>query len=367
MRILIADDDPAFRHLLEEILVKWGYEVIVTRDGNEAWQALRAEGAPQVAILDWMMPEMDGLEVCRKVRKEVQEPYTYIILLTSQHRDEDLVLGMEAGADDYITKPLKADELRVRLNAGKRMIGLQNELAARVSDLEAANRDLESFSYSVSNDLLKSLMSIGDYARSIQDVSCNKNDKNDEQCRNYSKRIYDKTKHLGKIIGIMHDFFRPMRIDLHREAIDLSEMAGNTAEKLRMTKPERRVTFRITDGIKVDADRNLLQMALNNLLGNAWKHTGKCEEAVIEFGMREVEGKTAYFVRDNGTGFDIEHADRLFKPFRPLPGTEEFAGDGIGLATVERIIRRHGGKVWAEGEPGKGATFYFTLSGDKAV
>ena len=299
-----------------------------------------------------------------KSGKKLQGPYTYIILLTSQHRDEDLVTGMEAGADDYIIKPLKTEELRVRLTAGKRMIELQNELAARASDLEAANRDLESFSYTVSNDLLKSLMSIGDNAKAIQDLVCGKED---EPCRSYSQQIYQKTRHLAELIGVMNDFFRPMRIELHREAIDLSEMAGKTAEKLRITKPERRVSFRIADGIKGNADRNLLQMALNNLLGNAWKHTGKREEAVIEFGVTEAEGGPAYFVRDNGTGFDMAHADRLFQPFRPLPGTEEFAAEGIGLATVDRVIRRHGGRVWAEGEPDKGATFYFTLGGDRTV
>jgi len=360
MKILIAEDEPAFRHLLEDTLTRWGYEVVVSRDGNEAWQALNVEGAPRLAIIDWMMPGLDGLEICRRIRKERRDPYTYVILLTSQQRDQDLVTGMEAGADDYITKPLKTDELRVRLNAGKRMIELQNELAARAADLEAANRDLESFSYTVSNDLLKSLLAIGDNAKAIQDRVCVKEE---EQCKSYTRRIYDRTRHLAETINIMHDFFRPMRIDLQRETIDLSVMARNEAENLRKKNPARRVTFLIADGIKVNADRNLLQMTLNNLLNNAWKHTGKREEAVIEFGLTEVDGKSACFVRDNGTGFDMVHADKLFKPFRPLPGTEEFVSDGIGLATVERIIRRHGGRVWAEGEPEKGATFYFCIDG----
>jgi two-component system sensor histidine kinase/response regulator len=358
MKILIAEDDPAFRQLLEEILVKWGYEVAATRDGNEAWQALKAVDAPRLVILDWMMPGMDGLEICRKVRKERPEPYTYIIMLTSQQRDEDLVTGMEAGADDYLAKPLKTNELKVRLNAGRRLIELQNELAAHASDLEAANKDLEAFSYAVANDLLKSLLSIGEYARSIQDIYCSKMD---EQCRTYTHQIYEKTKKLGHLIGIMNDFFRPNRVELHPETIDLSKMAAKTAEKLRMTKPERRVKFRIIDGIMANGDRNLLQMVLDNLFDNAWKHTVKREEAFIEFGFTEVEGKVAYFVRDNGTGFDMAYADKLFKPFQSLPGTEEFRVEGIGLATVERIIRRHGGRVWAEGEPGKGATFYFSI------
>lgn len=137
MRILIADDDPAFRDLLKERLAKWGYDVVVAEDGNEAWQALQADDAPSLAVLDWMIPGMDGIEVCRRVRKEKEEPYTYIILLTSQQRDEDIVAGMEAGADDYITKPFKHNELRVRLRAGRRIIELQNELLAAREILQA--------------------------------------------------------------------------------------------------------------------------------------------------------------------------------------------------------------------------------------
>ena len=365
MKVLIAADEPTFRHLLEEILANWGYEVIVARDGNEAWQALQGEEAPRLAILDWRMPGLEGVEVCRRLRQEVPEPYTYIILFTSQGREEDLVTGMEAGADDYITKPLKASELRVRLNAGRRLVELQNELfsahealAARAADLEGANRDLAAFSYAVSGNLLKSLQAISTHAHAIKELACCKKD---EQCSTHTKRIYDRTRNLGELVGIMHDFFRPTRVELHRESLDLSAMARETTDRLQATKPERRVSFRIVEGVTVDGDRNLLKVVLGNLFDNAWKHTSRREEAVIEFGVTEVEGKTACFVRDNGMGFDMTHADKLFAPFQRLPGTEKFPGPGIGLATVERIIRRHSGRVWAEGKPGKGATFYFTL------
>ncbi|HET7238851.1 MAG TPA: response regulator [Terrimicrobiaceae bacterium] len=359
MRILIAEDDPAFRRFLKEILVNWGYEVVVAEDGNEAWQALKSRDAPRLAILDWMMPEISGVEICRKVRQELQKPYTYIILLTALQQEQDLVTGMEAGADDYIIKPIKTNELRVRLNAGRRIIDLQNEVATHVAELEVANKDLESFSYTVSTDLLKSLMSIGDNAHAIREMICNKQD---EQCISYARRIYEKTKHLGELIGVMHDFFRPTRSELHRETIDLSKMAGDTAKKLQRTKPDRRVKFRITEGIMANGDRGLLQVVLHNLLDNAWKHTVEREEAVIEFGAKEFAGRQACFVRDNGVGFDLADAGKLFKPFQLLPGTEEFAGKGIGLATVDRIVRRHGGKIWAEGVPGQGACFWFTLS-----
>jgi two-component system cell cycle response regulator len=142
LKILIAEDDPVSRRILEAKLVKWGYEVLVTSNGDEAWRALQADDAPTLAILDWMMPGMDGVEICRKVRKDDREPYTYLILLTSLHRDEDLVTGMEAGADDYITKPFKASELKVRLRAGRRIIDLQNELIeAREALREQATHD----------------------------------------------------------------------------------------------------------------------------------------------------------------------------------------------------------------------------------
>jgi diguanylate cyclase (GGDEF)-like protein len=137
MKILIAEDDPAFRHLLEETLSRWGYEAVVARDGNEAYQILLSENAPKLAILDWKMPGMEGIEICRKIRKDADDYYTYIILLTSQQRDEDLVIGMEAGADDYIIKPFKLNELRVRLRAGRRIIELQNELLAAREILRA--------------------------------------------------------------------------------------------------------------------------------------------------------------------------------------------------------------------------------------
>jgi diguanylate cyclase (GGDEF)-like protein len=142
MRILIADDDSVSRRLLEAKLVKWGYDVIETRDGNGAWEALQGEEPPRIAILDWMMPGIDGVEICRSMRREAREPYTYIILLTALHRDEDIVTGLEAGADDYITKPFKTNELKVRLRAGIRIVELQNELIeAREALRERATHD----------------------------------------------------------------------------------------------------------------------------------------------------------------------------------------------------------------------------------
>ena len=165
---------------------------------------------------------------------------------------------------------------------------------------------------------------------------------------------------MNRLIDTLLRFSCVTRVEIRRVTIDLSTMSKDVATELELAEPERRVTFRIAEGIKADGDAGLLRVVLDNLIGNAWKYTGMREGAVIEFGVTEVDGKPACFVRDNGPGFDMAFADKLFIPFQRLPGTE-VEGHGIGLATVERIVRRHGGRVWAEGEPGKGATFYFTL------
>jgi signal transduction histidine kinase len=167
---------------------------------------------------------------------------------------------------------------------------------------------------------------------------------------------------MNQMIDALLNFSLMAHAQLSRGRVDLSSMAKAVAAELQGTKAARRVTFQIAEGISTDGDPSLLRVVLDNLLANSWKYTVKQEKAVIEFGVKEIDGVPAYFVRDNGAGFDKTDAEKLFLPFQRLPGAEECKGFGIGLATVERIIRRHGGKIWAEGEPGKGACFYFTLA-----
>ena len=161
--------------------------------------------------------------------------------------------------------------------------------------------------------------------------------------------------------AVLLKFSSLAHVETHREAVDLSALAHVVAAELKLAESERRITFLIAAGVSAYVDADLLRVALNNLFGNAWKFTAMREEGIIEFGTTEVDGKPAWFVRDNGIGFDMADTGRLFVPFQRLPGAEQCRGFGIGLATVERIIRRHGGRIWAEGEPGMGATFYFTL------
>ncbi|ABQ27534.1 PAS domain S-box protein [Geotalea uraniireducens] len=251
------------------------------------------------------------------------------------------------------------NDITARKRAEEEVEILNTNLAARAFELETANRELEAFSYSVSHDLRKPLTVINGYCQIIQE-SCGNN--LNAQCQGYLQEINDGTLSMNQLIDALLNFSRLAHIEPRRETIDLSAMAHEVAEELKLVEPGRRVTFLITDGVSADGDAGLLRVVLDNLLGNAWKYTGTRDEGIIEFGTTKVDGKPACFVRDNGAGFDMADADKLFAPFQRLPGTDEFRGHGIGLATVERIIQRHGGRVWAKGEPGKGATFYFTLS-----
>jgi light-regulated signal transduction histidine kinase (bacteriophytochrome) len=166
---------------------------------------------------------------------------------------------------------------------------------------------------------------------------------------------------MSKLIDTLLDFSRLSRSNIVREKVDLSGLVTEIAAELRLTAPERRVSFNIAKGITAYGDVNLLRIVLANIIGNAWKFSANNEKAIIEFGMTECDGKPAHFVRDNGVGFDMAQMDDLFTPFHRLHCREGFAGHGIGLATVRRIIQRHGGRVWAVGKPDEGATFFFTL------
>jgi PAS domain S-box-containing protein len=248
-------------------------------------------------------------------------------------------------------------DISVRRQLEEKLEILHTDLAARSAELEAANIELEAFSFSVSHDLRSPLTAINGYCQVIQKLCGNSLD---EQSRGYIQQIFDGTLRMSRLIDTLLNFSRVTRIELSNDKIDLSKMAEEVALELKMSGPERRVTFRIAAGITAFGDTVLVRVVLDNLIGNAWKYTGSREGAVIEFGVTEVQGKPACFVRDNGPGFDMAIADKLFIPFQRLPGNA-VEGNGIGLATVERIVRRHGGRIWAESKQGEGATFYFIL------
>jgi PAS domain S-box-containing protein len=236
---------------------------------------------------------------------------------------------------------------------------LNRNLSERAAELEIVNKELEAFDYTVAHDLRQPLNLLNSYCQVITTLC---GDQLQEECRGYLKDSYNVTLRMNRLIEALLNFSRLGHVEPHRESVDLSSLAREVAGSLAQTGPERQVDFRIAEGLVANGDPSLLQVVLDNLFGNAWKYTSVRGQAVIEFGVREIDLVPTYFVRDNGAGFDMTDAEKLFYPFQRLPGAETSRGFGIGLATVERIIRQHGGKVWAESELDKGASFYFTLS-----
>ncbi len=225
-------------------------------------------------------------------------------------------------------------------------------------ELEMVNKELEAFSYSVSHDLRAPLRAIHGFAQAaIEDYG----DRLDEVGMDYLERIVRSAERMGQLIDDLLSLSRLSQKDLNIGMVDLSTIAQEVVKELRERDPCRTVEFRIADGLVAECDADLVKIVLDNLLGNAWKFTASKDHAVIEFGAIRQNGETVYFVRDNGVGFDMRYAEKLFMPFQRLHG-EEFEGTGIGLATVARVIYRHGGRIWAEGVPNAGATFFFTLS-----
>ena len=234
----------------------------------------------------------------------------------------------------------------------------RGELARSNAELIAANKELEAFTYSVSHDLRAPLRAIDGFSQALlEDYS----DRLDSAGRGHLERVRHAAQRMSGLIDDMLNLSRVTRCELHREKLDLSAMAKLIAADLQEAEPGRRVEFVIANGLTAVGDPQLLRAAMENLLRNSWKYTSGHATARIEFGKTDKKGKHSFIIRDDGAGFDPRYADRLFGAFQRLHTTKEFSGTGVGLATVQRIIHRHGGEIWAEGAVEKGATFYFTL------
>ena len=251
-----------------------------------------------------------------------------------------------------------ARDISDRKNAEQELRQQAQLLDFNNTQLEAANKELEAFSYSVSHDLRAPLRGIDGFSQALlEDYS----DKLDEEGKNNLNRVRAASQRMGHLIDDMLNLSRVTRVEFRREQVDLQTVANLVVAELRKAQPGREVEFVVADGLVAEVDARLLRIVLDNLLGNAWKFTVKQAKPRVEFGCTDDDGNRTYFVRDNGCGFDMTFSGKLFGAFQRLHAMSEFPGTGIGLATVQRVIRRHGGRVWAEAAPGKGATFFFTL------
>ncbi len=393
VKILLVDDQPENLLSAGAVLDVLGEEVVKATSGREALLHL-LDHEFAVILLDIMMPEMDGFETAALIRQRERSRDTPIIFLTALGASEEhMRRGYDLGAVDYITKPFVPEILRSKVSAfvelhrktlllaqqskllesrnaelqgamerssqaEEEITALNRHLERQLTQLAEMNRELEAFSYTVSHDLRAPLSRIGGFSRALLDFHA---DQLDPTGRLYLERIDHSAARMCELVEDLLNFSRLARSDLSEEEVDLSALAAAIDAELRSREPDRQVQFLNPPGLSAWGDPALLRAALLNLLENAWKYTRKHATACIEFGIIQTSGGSVYFVRDDGAGFEMADAERLFRPFERLHKDSEFAGTGIGLATVERVIRRHGGRVWAEGEIERGATFYFAL------
>jgi DNA-binding response OmpR family regulator len=383
-KILAVDDSPTYLQEVASALTGEGYDVILAHSGEEALEHLEVQRVDCI-LLDLLMPGIGGQATCRRIRSSPALRDVPLIMLTAVEDRQSMIEGLAAGADDYIAKSGEFQVLKARVRAQIRRRQFEDEnrrireqllrtemeaaearaaraiaetRAALLDELRRKNKELEAFSYSVSHDLRAPLRSIQGFS-TILLQDCGDTLKPDN--RETLGRIIAASNRMDQLIEGLLNLSRLTRAELRREPVDLSRLGREVVEELRQSNGARDVECVIPDRLTAAGDPTLLRLVLQNLLGNAWKFTRQRGRARIELGVAEESGESVYFVKDNGAGFDMAHADGLFSPFQRLHPATDFPGIGIGLATVQRIVDRHGGRVWADGAPGQGATMYFTL------
>jgi signal transduction histidine kinase len=369
VNILVVDDDSTKRFALKTILAPLGENVVEASSGADGLrQLLRQEFA--VVLLDVRMPMMDGFETAQLIRQRPRSELTPIIFVTALDQAEtDMGRGYDLGAVDFVFAPVVPAILRAKVAVFVELYRAQQELRRYRSQLEvlveerttaltAINRELEAFSYSVSNDLRAPLLAFDGMSKALLDDYGNKLDK---KAKDYLQRMRRASQRMTSVFDGLQSLFRLTSGEIHREPVDITGLSKEVVREIRAEEPRRKVKVEIAEGMRGSGDKRLVRILLANLLNNAWKFTASEQEPTIEVGTEIVDGESRVFVRDNGVGFDMIYVHRLFGAFQRLHSQSDFEGAGIGLATARRIINRHGGRIWAEGAVGEGATFYFVL------
>lgn len=406
MKVLVVDDSRNDRKIIRYNFEWHGCEVLEASNGKQGLELAAAE-KPDLIVSDCLMPVMDGFQFLHEIKKfqgTKTIPFIFYSAVYTGSREAELAASL--GARAFLAKPMRPEELwdevgrllaaepageaveqkpwpeeeflknYSQLVAGKleekvreltetneSLLRLNSELERRVvertSQLEAANRELDMFSYSISHDLRAPLRHLEGFSQALIDEYATKLNHTGKE---YLERLRKSARRLTDMIDALLELSRHTRGKLVKESVDITSIAKEVAAQLARSQPERKVSMEVAEGMMVRGDTRLLRVVLEQVIGNAWKFTEpRGDEALVEVFPAELEGRPACAVRDNGVGFQMEYADKLFSPFQRLHAQDEFPGRGIGLAIARRIITRHGGKIEAQAELGKGATFTFSV------
>ena len=373
-RILIVDDEQPQMKALCDTLKNHEYETTGFSSGKDALAALRIAKF-DLLLADLMMPEMSGIELLQAAQE--YDPFLVGIIMTGQGTIETAVQAMRTGALDYVLKPFKLSAVlpvlaralavhRLRLENAELQLRVQQrtaELEAANQELTCLNQELESFTYSVSHDLRSPLNAINGFSNMLlRDFA----DQMPSKAQDFLQHVVKSAQRMGQIIEDLLRLSRLGRQPLSKQSVDIAAIVKEVVDELQQAQSAQHIVdVRIDDLPGSFGDPSLLKQVFTNLLSNVFKFSGHKEQALVEVGCQLQNGDRVYFVRDNGAGFDMQNAQKLFGVFQRLHGSDEFAGTGVGLSIVQRIVQRHGGRIWAEAEAGKGAAFYFTLGASK--
>jgi light-regulated signal transduction histidine kinase (bacteriophytochrome) len=360
LRILFLEDVPndieMVRRALNESGLAVNFQPVTTR---EEFIAQLEQQSPDVILSDHGFPNFDGFSALSLAREKC--PDVPFIFVTGAAEEEATTAALKSGATDFVLKEkLSAlvPAMRRALVTAQERRRMQEQIARLKVELEAAKKELESFSYSISHDLRAPLRHVDGFVDLLQQSA---GDKLDETNREYLRIISESAKHMARLLDALLSFSRVGRAPVRKTRLPLEPLVKSVLNDLRYDMEGRIIEWIIGPLPAVEGDLALLRQVLFNLLSNALKYTRHCDPARIQIGSRESPHEVVVFIRDNGIGFDMQFADKLFGVFQRLHGSPEFEGVGIGLANVRRIVQRHGGKTWAEANPGQGATFYFSL------
>ena len=405
--IVVVEDSPVQAKKLRFLLEQNSFEVQICVNGMEALEFLKTK-RPTLIISDIVMPEMDGYQFCKKIKEEVDYKDIPIILLTSLQDPLDIIKGLQASADNFITKPFDENYLisriqyllanrNIRMSSGSaemvievvfrgekyninserkqildlllsvyeaailrndELIKTQALLQTANEDLQSTNMELEAFARTVSHDLRTPIHQIVGLTEILQAELA---DRLDEESKSFLEIIMQSATNMAQLVEDLLKLSMSNKTNLEYSKVNLTKLANQIVDNFKQNEPNRLVNIFIQENMECNGDQGLLKVVLENLIGNAWKYSGK--QNVTEIAIQRLDDFKAnsFLIKDNGVGFDIANRHKLFNPFERLHSKEDFPGTGVGLATVKRIIERHNGHIWADSSVGNGATFYWTL------